>query len=204
MEAGCVNVTVDFSKDANDVQLPGGAYVDNEWEAFGLVLSSSGGLGTTPRLFDTANPGTTDDPGDFDLGSPNIKCSPPGPGRGGVGNPGKAGENCVPLGNVLIIQEDNADTSIPDDKGSGGTILFDFVKQAAFVYEIGFLDFPVKAALTVVHVTSLGMEETVISPPHYGNNAAQKEVINIENVEQIRLDLGASGSVSSISFCYDP
>jgi hypothetical protein len=57
------------------------------------------------------------------------------------------------------------------------------------------------AKLTVVHVTSLGMEETVFSPPGLGNNAVQTEQINIQNVKEIRLDLPASGALSFISFC---
>ena len=199
----CVNVTVDFSKGANDEQLEGGTYVDNQWEAFGMVLSSTGGLGSRPRLFNTSNVGNGMH-GDPDLGSPHKLCTPSGPGVGSGGRPGALGENCEPLGNVLIIQEDNDDTSIPDDNAGGGSIFFNFVKEAAFVYEIGFLDLDESATVTVDHVTSLGMEETIIDLPMLGPNAVQIETINIANVEQITVDFAASAAVTFISFCYNP
>jgi hypothetical protein len=75
-------------------------------------MSAAGGFGTLPRTLDTANPG--EEPfGDADLGAPNEKCTPPGPGVGAGGEPGLPGENCSPLGNVLIIQEENEDLTIP-------------------------------------------------------------------------------------------
>lgn len=199
----CVNVMVDFSKDANDNDLQAGAYVDNEWEAFGLVLSSSGGFGSLPRLFDTSNASNNASDGDSDLGSPNSMCTPSGPGVGKGGLPGSAGENCEPLGNVLIIQEDNSETNIPDDNASGGTIVFDFVVEAVSVNEIGILDLDEPTVVTVVHLTNLGMEETVIDLPRLGQNSAHTETINIEMVSQVRVDFAGSGAVTSISFCHN-
>ena len=36
---------------------------------------------------------------------PNVKCPGGGVGIGAGGEPGHPGENCAPLGNILIIQE---------------------------------------------------------------------------------------------------
>ena len=80
--------------------------MSDEWIELGLVLNASGGVGTLPRLFDTFNPrGPNGSGGDADLGSPNESCPVPGPGIGQGGALGEIGENCEPLGNVLIVQE---------------------------------------------------------------------------------------------------
>lgn len=46
-----MNVTIDFSMNANGKKLPGGLYVKDEWADYGLTLSAMGGFGTLPRLF---------------------------------------------------------------------------------------------------------------------------------------------------------
>lgn len=102
-----------------------GEFLENQWKQYGLTLSASGGFGDLPRLFDTSVYRDPDsDGGDSYLGAPNQACKPPGPGRAIGGAPGMEGENCDPLGNVLIIQEEGSDS--PDDSGAGGEILFSF------------------------------------------------------------------------------
>jgi hypothetical protein len=133
-----------------------GDYVSNEWEEFGLILSASGGYGDLPRVFDTSNPGD-EESGDPDLGSPNERCIPPGPGIGEGGEPGGDGENCSPLGNALIVQEGNDDLDVPDDNEDGGMIVFDFKKMAEYVYEVGLLDVDDKTSVSVIYRTSNGV-----------------------------------------------
>lgn len=70
---GCTLTTVDFSKDDSGSSLAAGTYVQNEWKDYGLVLSSTGGFGTLPRLFDTYKPGTVE-LGDPDLVSFILVC----------------------------------------------------------------------------------------------------------------------------------
>lgn len=112
----CKSVTLNFDKDDDENYLPPGAYIgDNEYTKYGLTMTASGGLGTLPRLFDTANPGGQDGFGDKDLGAPNRHCTPSGPGKGEGGEPDEVGANCNPLGNVLIVQEPNDHPEIPDD-----------------------------------------------------------------------------------------
>ena len=160
----CVNATVTFDVDADGNAIAPGEFVEYEWAKFGLVLSASGGVGDRPRLFDTANPRCEGDTGgDPDLGAPNQKCTPSGPGRGIGGNPGKPGENCDPLGNVLIIQEPDSDHTCPDDSRDGGMIVFDFVEPAEIVYAMGFLDIDEPGSTVVVsHMTEEGMTTTVL------------------------------------------
>ena len=57
------------------------------------------------------------------LQTPNEFCPTPGPGKGDGGKPGTVGENCWPLGNILIVDENGND--IPDD-AVGGDITFTF------------------------------------------------------------------------------
>ena len=193
-------VMIDFEIAANGTQLAPGLYVENEWAEYGLTLSVSGGQGDLPRLFDTGNPLVQDTGGDFDLGAPNWRCSPPGPGRGEGGEPDMPGENCDPLGNVLIIQEEDVD--IPDDNFQGGMIVFDFADPVEFVYGIGFLDVDEEdATVTVTHVTDEGLTMTVFEVPLLGDNSKQTLDIRIENVTQIKLSLDPSGAVTFLSFC---
>lgn len=53
-------------------------------------------------MFDMTNP-VEGKCGDLDLGAPNERCG--GPGIGEDGEPDGKGPNCLPLGNVLIVQE---------------------------------------------------------------------------------------------------
>ena len=197
----CVDRLVDFSKSANGSPLQGGMYVDDEWSEIGLTLSSTGGYGNRPRLFDTSNPGTTEF-GDPDLGSPNERCSARGPGTGSGGVPGAKGENCNPLGNVLIIQEDNDNLAIPDDNVDGGTIKFVFAPTMANVYEIGLLDVDYDCSLSVLYETDEGIKEEKIQVPLLGDNSVQTVSINKNNVKQIQLNASRSAAVTFLSFCH--
>ena len=90
----------------------------------------------------------SDDP---DLGSPNRRCHPKGhpdrgPGRGKGGFPGAAFPNCEPLGNLLIIQDDNRNT--PNDLAAGGRINIEFNKRST-INSFGLLDVE-EGALVVV------------------------------------------------------
>jgi len=194
---------IDFNTFPNsDTELPGGTYVEDEWyAAYGLKLSASGGYGTVPRLFNTSDVGNARF-GDPDLGAPNEKCTPAGPGTGVGGEPGAPGENCQPQGNVLIIQEKNANLAQPDDNVDGGVIVFDF-ETPVYVYEIGLLDMDYEASLEITS-SKLGGTPTVKTIPitSLGDNSYQVVSIDTLNVLQIKLKLARSGAVTFISFCY--
>jgi hypothetical protein len=193
----CTNVTIDFSTNAKGDKLPGGLYVEDEWEDYGLTLSAMGGFGTLPRLFNTSSVGNSLY-GDPDLGAPNFRCDVPGPGMGTGGEPGQPGENCSPQGNVLIIQEKNTDTTIPDDNVDGGMIMFEFSPPATYVYEMGFLDVDYETTITIVHDET---EVTTIAVPIMGDNSYQVMEINIANVDMIKVTARNSAAVTHISLC---
>jgi hypothetical protein len=134
----CVIANITFDTLPNGTQLEPGQYVSDQWyDAYGLLLSATGGLGEEPRLFDSANPGSV-----TDLGAPNENCvDNPGPGTGEGGEPGNnPGVNCNPQGNVLIIQDsDYPDPKPPTNSDEGGTVTFKFTTVAQYVYEIGIL-----------------------------------------------------------------
>lgn len=168
-----------------------------------IGLSLSGGFGTLPRLFDSSNPGSQDTCDDDDLGAPNKDCTPSGPGVGEGGKPGQPGENCNPLGNILIIQEEGSDC--PDDSADGGEITFDFIEPAVEVFEMEFLHIFSRAMVTVYHVMNDGMEaETTFRLPQLSDNSKQTLEIDMKVVTKIDVKFGMSGAVTNISFCYNP
>jgi len=164
-------------------------------------LSAAGGYSNKPRLFNTSNVGNSKF-GDFDLGSPNEHCQNPGPGIGEGGEPDSLGANCEPLGNVLIIQEDNENLSIPDDNVDGGVISFEFNKPSK-IYKMGLLDINYKSYLAVSTKDYTGkVAKKDVPIPMLGDNSYQTLVININNIIKLDLNLCRSGGVAFLSFCY--
>lgn len=191
----CEPVPVNFDKSAAGVTLKGGRYVANQWQSIGMILSTVGGLASEnrPRLFNTSSVGN-----DPDLGSPNEFCTPPGPGVGLEGQPGGAGPNCDPLGNVLIVQSSDESITIPDDAVGGGSILIDFTTDVSYVGEIGLLDIDYETMITVSYYGSDDID--VIDVPLLGDNSVQTISIEKSNVKQVRVDFTRSGAVTFISF----
>ena len=195
----CNLVTVGFDKDANGVAVTKGQYVQDEWLPYGMTLFAEGGVGSVPRIFDTASPGTSKE-GDLDLGAPNKACPGGGPGHGEGGEPGQPGMNCSPKGNALIIQEPG--TSVPDDNVDGGIITLDYpFPNGTYVKNIGLLDVDYGANIVVVYETASGSKEYTIAVPLLGDNAAQTVEIDQANVKWIKVVLERSGGVTDVTFC---
>lgn len=196
-------VTVDFNKDAEGNTIEAGRYVKDEWLSLGMTLQAKGGENTLPRIFDSGNPGgeTRHACGDSDLGTPNEKCSKnPGPGRGIGGEPGSPGENCEPLGNVLIVQEPGSEC--PDDNVDGGIVTLDFSCQnAQYVKEIGLIDIDYKTNVIVSHETEKGLEEYSIQVGLLGDNSVQTVNIDQANVIAIKVVFSRSGGITFVTFC---
>ncbi|MEM7216621.1 MAG: hypothetical protein AAF423_13865, partial [Pseudomonadota bacterium] len=167
-----------------------------------MTLSASGGQGTMPRAFDTSNP-VEGECGDADLGSPNMRCDNQGPGIGEDGEPDGNGPNCVPLGNVLIVQEPGADC--PDDNVDGGMIIFDFEPKAEYVKDIGLLDVDYGTTITVAFMNENGdMDTKSIEVPELGDNSFQLLSIDTSHVKQLKISMERSVGVSSLTYCYPP
>ena len=199
-EPSCINMTVDFDNAADGTPLAAGLYVADEWLGFGLHLLAPKQVKGLLCLLDTGNPAPEPGCTGPNLGAPNRACTPPGPGVGPGGAPGKPGENCEELGNVLIIQG-RCNSPIPDDGSKGGTIIFTFVHPAALVYSMGFLDTDDGIVVKVSHTTEEGTVETKFDLPVYGDNSKQTLEINIKNVKQVTVTFAQSGAVTHINFC---
>ena len=194
----CLEVTVDFDSLPDGSSLESGEFIKKQYSAYGIIISASGGAEELPRLFDSSAALPSDD---LDLGSPNEKCEEnPGPGVGIGGEPGEPGENCIPQGNVLIIQED--DEEEPNDREGGGMIIFEFQPNVE-VFEIGLMDIEGNdSSITVSHLNPSDRERVrEVEISGLGDNSVQSVPINRENVFQLKVNLAGSGAVTSLTIC---
>ena len=174
-----------------------GEYIRSQWEqARGLSIRASGIDGgftpnMTARVFDTADPLPV--PG---MGSPNDKCNPAGPGIGAGGQPGMEGENCVPQGKALIIQDD-ADTEVVRPYPGGGYINFYF-EQPVTVVSVGLLD--INDSNSAVHVYKADGTRVPLKVPRLGRNSFQNFMINVMDVTKIHVFLKGTGAVTDLVF----
>lgn len=198
LQQGCQ--TIDF----NDI--PAGTYVQNEWQATAgftiTAIPTSGGY-TGPgnagmgRLFDSANPMT-----ETDLGSPNSGCG--GPGKGSGGAPGKPGENCVALGNLLLIQ--HSDTPEGKDNSKGGKLVFDFgTASRKRIQSVTLLDNEKTATRNYVEATTIdGATHKFDSYVGEGNNAKTKvdmTRISADIVRTVEVSFLSQGAVAELEIC---
>ena len=195
----CEVVRIDFDSAANGTLISGGRYVQNEWLELGMILAATGGYPgvKVPRLFDTSDTGN-ELYGDEDLGSPNKGCGGPGIGAGGA--PGAPGENCIPQGNVLIVQENNADVTQPDDSADGGKIIFNFTPQVVSVIGVGLMDINCHD-LPITAVPKNGSENTTITVKGLGPNSVQDVPLGFDDVIQMVIGFPTDGAVTYIDLC---
>ena len=205
-------------QDANFDGLPAGTILSDQFA--GLTITGQGNnVGGSPMVFDSGNPSG----GDTDIGTPHEAFG--GPGKGIGGGPGQPGENNRPMGNVIILSEDN-DASDPDDDGNGGWITFEFDYPAHVSYA-WFVD--VDSDDDAADVTLYDPEGNVIfsgspyAPPknsdvtvynldgtvkttkynvnHPGDNSVQRLDIDMSNVARMEFSFSGSGSIDSVFFC---
>lgn len=150
------------------------------------------------RIFNTANPGSSLD-GDLHLGSPNIACGGPGIGDGGMNS--SQFSNCVPLGNVLIIQKE--DKAQPDDNRYGGNLTFTF-ELPAYVEDIAILDIDENSPLPEIHVKTMTGEERVYSTMPVGRNGYYTMKVAVDAVDELRVHFPGSGAVAEINYMICP
>lgn len=203
-------VIFDFSKYPNGTNVGRGDYISTEWrDTLGLRIHTkpfgdkayapnyAGSSLRMPRIFDTNNPAVDKNNGDYDLGSPNENCGGGGTGIGSAGKPGQPGENCEPLGNVLIIQEGDKDT--PDDDADGGVFIFLFDNPVE-LKSIGLLDMDPKKSCKITTRTFAGDAE-IIDVVGLGDNGAQEVHFSRSDVRKIIVEIGGSGAITSMNFC---
>jgi hypothetical protein len=218
----CMNVVVDFETDGEGNTLSGGLYVKEQWfAAYGMTITASSfdayTPGDMPRLFDSSHPWTRYGIEDPDLGSPNEKCQAGGPGEGKGGRPGQPGENCEPLGNVLVIQKTN--TTASNDNSRGGMITFHFKFPVAELIAIGFIDLEGKSLDldqgdedasqddglpdAILQICSSNGEVTSRKVAGTGNNGVLTKQLGFENVTTIQVVLEGTGAITFLSMCLD-
>lgn len=183
-----------------------GDYISNQYfDAFGILMESTGGEFPFPRIFDSSNP----NPLDLDLGTPHRDFG--GPGRGEGGRRGAPGENSVPLGNLLIIQEDDPNQTgnsgrLPNDKLGGGTITFDFTRPVRFMEDVGMIDISDDMGETNIeftYSTTEGGPERFrrIDVDGTGNNGVSVVPVGLPYVRRMNVNFGTSGGITFVNFC---
>jgi hypothetical protein len=153
------------------------------------------------NIFDSTDIKSFKPKDDPDLGSPNEHCpNSNGPGRGQGGKPDAPFPNCEPLGNLLIIQNENMDPSIPNDSAFGGCFVFEFV-QPVTLLNFGIMDLDEGRATISIRSSSSGRLQSFNSPSNIGNNghwkaATTKDWSPLVNVTAMEICIPGSGAIS--------
>jgi hypothetical protein len=150
---------------------------------------------------DIRSPAARDDP---DLGAPNKDCpNSNGPGRGIGGKPDAPFPNCEPLGNLLIIQNENIDAEIPNDSPYGGCFVFTFL-QPVTLLGFGIMDVDETETATISITSSTGTYPSFESPTTIGDNGHWKAATTYDlsalfaDVVSMEICLPGSGAVSFV------
>lgn len=188
--------TLEFETDTAGAALVAGQIIDTEWAAWGVHVTTNSPVGHPAMIFNTANPTG----GDFDLGAPNEAYGGPGIGIGG--GPSMPGYNNAPLGKVLIVAE-NPNSSNPDDRANGGTIIFTF-DYAVRIDDVKILDIDdVNAAGTIKAYQDTAGSTLVATGKvkGLGDNSIQTVAVNGSSVRRLEINFPKSGAVASIVSC---
>jgi len=180
-------VTINFDNDALGNAISAGQFIDDEYAAQGVTISSSY---KHAMAFDSENPTG----GDPDLGSPNEDFGGPGVGNGGgIGEPY---ENSSALGNILIISTDD-DQSDPNDHAGGGVLTFTF-DNPVYVNSTSSLDDLADTEARAFDSSNNPLGTISMNVP--GENSYANHSINIDNVSRLEIDLGGSGAIPNLKF----
>jgi hypothetical protein len=203
-------VNLDFSTTGSGRPLVGGEYVKDEWlKKYGLTITASpAGGGVSPtgyaRIFDTENGKPKISGGSSLIRSPHRFCGSDGKpwvdngsqGWGRKGRPNTRGENCVKLGNALIIQDGNA--SVIDANPGGGVLTFDFEPPVAYFESMAFLNMDADDAISVF--TAGSAASRTISVRGYGKGSFQIVNITESNVIKIIVNVTTIRAVTQLRF----
>ncbi len=184
-------VIIDFDTDADGNNLAAGTIIDDEYQGFGITVTTNDPANHPAMIFNSSIPTG----GDNDLGTPNQDFSGPGVGAGGA--MGTPGENAIAEGNILIISEDG-DTNDPDDNAAGGTLIVTFDTP----YEV--------ASVTTIDIESTtetyeiraydagGALITTSTMQGLGNNSREVVSVDAQNVSRLEIETSGSGGVANI------
>lgn len=173
------DVVLDFDSLPTGTLLKEGPINGDEWvEKYGLRLNSYPG---PLKILDSTK-------ADGSFGTPNELCNGRGTGEGG--EPNMPGENCEAQGNILLI-----------DKGTAGTILFNFELPFKSIGLIALMNIEDETTVTVVSLLADNDFDIVdIDVPRLGENSIQAVPIYTDNVVQIQVIMSGAGAVAALSF----
>ncbi|MEM7036949.1 MAG: SprB repeat-containing protein, partial [Bacteroidota bacterium] len=175
------STTINFNTDPQGNPIPAGTIPTNQWASMGVTVNVINNNPNHPQagvLFDTGNPTG----GDFDLGTPHADFGGPGVGPGGA--MGMPGQNDTPLGNVLVIAENDIDSNNdgliddPDDEAGGGEIQLLFASPL-YVENVTMLD--LDNGNGFVRVTQNNGQFSDFTIPGLGDNAVTTIGINMDS-----------------------
>jgi hypothetical protein len=149
-------------------------------------------------LFDTENTGSNGItiPEISSLGSPNVDCTDDASGIGDGGMVGRSGENCEPLGNVLIAKK----VGLPTEEDQYGVLTFEFDDEVEVFYEIGFLNILGSNSSVVFYQEN--RPPTITPLMSVGQNGLLKIVpSNLRNVKKMVVDMQSFSAVTHLKFC---
>lgn len=167
-----------------------------------IVLPIQGGTITSdspilhpPMIFNSTVPTA----GDFELGSPNEDCVPPGAGVGAGGAPSEPGKNCVDLKQILIISDD-ANPLAPKSYPNGGELIFDFTDPVLFK-EMHFLNAATDGD-TITLYDAGGVPVELIDIPNVGVNGFTKIQSSFPYpIKQIVVAISGKTAISKVCYC---
>ena len=126
-------------------------------------------------------------------------CATPGPGKGVYGRPGQEGENCVPQGNVLIVQE--SDKADPDDNLMGGVICFAAAGDPIEVISVGLMGISRGMDYFIEATVENDIVPKRLDIDGLGTNSVQTVAIDLSNIRELCLFMPGGGAVTSVSVC---
>jgi len=172
--------TIGFETDDQNAPLAAGTQVTTQLAGLGIAsVSATGGINQA-WIFDSSNPTG----GDGDLGTPNTQFGGPGTGSGGSNND-------TPLGNILIIQENNSGT--PDDNAGGGDLVFTFT-GATDVNAVTILDNENNGSFIMAGSNQIAIPTT-------GDNGLVTVPVNATGLNSLTIHLSGSGAVANLDIC---
>lgn len=197
---------IDFEADELGHPIAAGEILEAQWRDLGITISCDNPVASRPDLcvaFDSSDPlGTAGT--DADLGTPNADFGGAGSGAGGAA--GQPGENAVPLGNVMIVAENDRDSDgdelidSPDDNNAGGSMTFVFDPPRT-VLSGRFVDIDTNEAGGSAAVARGGLADAHSIPiPNLGDNSVQVVDVNLSNVTELTVELVSSGALADIVF----
>lgn len=216
----CGCETINFNTDGKGRPIHGTPYiVHHEWEdRYGFrvrVKADTTDGGYAPdrraRLYDTSLRVTNDEMGDRELGSPNEKCSTPGPGIGKGGEPRTSsgavnwGMNCRPQGKVLIIQNVKSMAAKANKRGGEIEIFFTRGPVRLEAMELFDMDNQHNGRVRVFYGdkrTKKTLHKKYKSKG-YGKNSINPIVIKRDNVHRLRVTFADTGAINAFRICHE-